>query len=463
MTRIADLSEVRRWFTNNGRNVAIVCGAVSGGLEVMDFDADAEAMPDFEKVVNEVAPGLMQKILCERSPHGAHIIYRCQEITTIPGSQKLAWKAIEVTGQGEHEYAGKRYKAFEIDGRWFITVCLVETKGERGYCVVAPSKGYGEVWGCLADLPIITAAEREILIETARSLNEWIPPQQVNRGYQARSEGQGGKLPGQDFDERLNIEGFRALLERHEWERAGNGRNGWERWRRPGKGRGNSASLHVDEKVFVVFSTSCYSLEAGRGYGPFAVYAILEHKGDFSAAARALAAEGYGTRAPKPTTAANEEIPTRDIISAAFDGQQGCARLFTRLYRDRFCFDHAAGLWHVWAGHHWTLEPMGEPLSALDDVGRLFDAGRAECSGEIVLVGQKLKETTDKEEQARLKQRLDTLEAQEKACAKQTKDLNSLAYRKAVVEFSAQGRGSLGIAGEEWNRLPWTSLSQWCD
>ncbi len=43
-----------------------------------------------------------------------------------------------------------------------------------------------------------------------------------------------------------------------------------------------------------MFSTNAPPFEAHKGYSPFAVHGLLDHHGDFTAAAAALAAEGYG-------------------------------------------------------------------------------------------------------------------------------------------------------------------------
>ena len=66
-------------------------------------------------------------------------------------------------------------------------------------------------------------------------------------------------------------------------------------WRRPGKSTGISATTgRNDGDNLYVFTTST-SFEAERPYSKFAAYAHLEFSGDFSAAAKALKAAGYGT------------------------------------------------------------------------------------------------------------------------------------------------------------------------
>jgi hypothetical protein len=65
-----------------------------------------------------------------------------------------------------------------------------------------------------------------------------------------------------------------------------------EHWRRPGKDSGWSATYNG--QVFYCFTSSAPPFDLNRGYSKFQVYALLEHDGDYSAAAAALRAQGYG-------------------------------------------------------------------------------------------------------------------------------------------------------------------------
>ncbi|MFH0844903.1 MAG: bifunctional DNA primase/polymerase [Pseudomonadota bacterium] len=310
--QIASEAEIKKWFSSNTQNIAVICGKISGNLEIIDFDFEAEAFKEWATQVHEQDPHLLLKLIIEKSPHGTHIAYRCLE-ASIPGNTKLAKAGIGVSGPGYYLYVGrhsgvdkiedpKKHKgkaplgSVNVDGKWFIVPCLIETRGEGGYCLVYPSKGYELKQGDFRNVPVITAAERDILIESARVCNTWIPPQEIKRGYTERqATNSSGKLPGQDYDERGDI---RALLEKHGWTFKGNGNDGRERWARPGKEKGHSATL-TDGKIFYPFSSNSHPFESGRAYGPFSVFAVLEHGGDFSAAAKALAAEGYGSKPKK--------------------------------------------------------------------------------------------------------------------------------------------------------------------
>jgi hypothetical protein len=105
-------AELERWFTPRGSfasGVAVVCGAVSGNLEVLDFD-DADTFRAWAAVVDLQCPGLLDRLPQVETPGGGrHVYYRVPG--RVPGNQKLARSR---------------------DGS-----VLVETRGEGGY-VLAP-------------------------------------------------------------------------------------------------------------------------------------------------------------------------------------------------------------------------------------------------------------------------------------------------------------------------------------
>ncbi|MFI6763317.1 phage/plasmid primase, P4 family [Micromonospora sp. NPDC050417] len=72
-------------------------------------------------------------------------------------------------------------------------------------------------------------------------------------------------------------------------------------WTRPGKPTGTSASTNaLGTDRLHIFTTSAAHLEGGESYSKFGAYAVLNHGGDHSAAARALGQQGYGTPLPEP-------------------------------------------------------------------------------------------------------------------------------------------------------------------
>jgi hypothetical protein len=86
-------------------------------------------------------------------------------------------------------------------------------------------------------------------------------------------------------------------------------------WTRPGKTTGTSASTNaLGTDRLHVFTTAAAPLDGGEGYSKGGAYAALYHGGDHSAAARELAAAGYGTPLPDPGAAHREALT--DILGA---------------------------------------------------------------------------------------------------------------------------------------------------
>jgi hypothetical protein len=278
--RLPTERQVRTWFAESPAT-CILTGAVSGRLELIDFDGETELFDRWRAMVVSELPELAGRLVIERSQSGGrHVVYRCEE--PIPGNQKLAQRTIALESADPVVIAGKRYVPRRTGGRFEVTVTLIETRGEGGLFLCAPSPGYHLEQGSLESLPVLTAVERSVLIEAACALTETVPPPS-----RVPTSLPGEGRPGDDFNERGDL---RQLLERHGWQRVRGGEN--EYWRRPGKEQGWSATLRNNQ--LFVFSSNAVPFEPDRAYGPFSVYALLEHGGDFAAAATALRLQGYG-------------------------------------------------------------------------------------------------------------------------------------------------------------------------
>ncbi|MDZ4344592.1 MAG: bifunctional DNA primase/polymerase [Candidatus Binatia bacterium] len=261
--------------------VAIVTGAVSGGVEMIDFDGMGELFADWK---SRVPMELLGRMVTERSQSGGfHVIYRCE---TVGGNQKLAQRYYDCPGDSIVIY-GKTYRP--QNGR--VRVTLIETRGEGGLFLCAPSPGYSLIQGTFQSIATISASERDQLITAAIELNEVEQAAPV-RTF-TRPSGGAGMPPGDDFNARGDISG---LLLRHGWTRVSFGEN--QHWRRPGKTDGMSATLK--NNVFYVFSSNAPPFEPNHGYSFFSVYGLLAHDGDFAAAARQLRLNGYGGIVDRP-------------------------------------------------------------------------------------------------------------------------------------------------------------------
>lgn len=268
--RLPTEAEVDAWFAAGHDGVCILTGTPSGNLELIDFDQGGEFFEPWSQKVERAAPGLLDRLAVETSQSGGwHVIYRCED--EVGGSMKVAQR------MGDDDK----------------TETLIETRGDGGLFLCAPTPGYEVVQGDLTDPPVLTEAERETLLKAAWELNEYWPKPRpcsptsahvgtvLNLGTQLR--------PGEDFSTRGDVA---ALLVKHGWRFRGERADGNQHWTRPGKNYGTSAT--VKDRTLYVFSSNAAPFEPNQAYSPFAVYALLEHSGDFAEATRALSTEGFG-------------------------------------------------------------------------------------------------------------------------------------------------------------------------
>jgi len=260
--RLPTDQETTAWFTDETDAICLITGAVSGNLELIDFDHGGELFAAWSEAI---APDLFAKLVIETSQSGGkHVVYRCE--SAVGGNTKLAQR--QTNGEVQ---------------------TLIETRGEGGLFLCAPTDGYRLLRGDLALPARLSEEERESLLQEARQLNEFWPQAAQDGDVGERSPNGECLRPGDDYSARGELG---VLLRSHGWRSAGVRTDGNQHWTRPGKKHGTSATLK--DGVFYVFSSSAHPLQPGQAYSPFAVYALLEHGGDFDNAARALSAEGFG-------------------------------------------------------------------------------------------------------------------------------------------------------------------------
>jgi Protein of unknown function (DUF3987)/Bifunctional DNA primase/polymerase, N-terminal len=284
--RRATEPEIRDWYRDGRTGLGIVTGRVSSGLEMIEFEGRAIAAGRFEaflalaeadgldELVNRIRAGYQ-----ERTPSGGlHLLY---QVPTALGNTQLAKRP--ATPEELAENPDDKIKV------------LIETRGEGGYVVTAPSNGRvhptGRAWsleaGGFGTIVMITDEERDRLFGLARALDEMPPPAEPAPRHQHPGDSD-GERPGDRFNAAPDVqERVLEVLKRHGWTWVYS-LEGVDYLRRPGKeAPGISASLgHVAPGVLRVFSTS--TIFEARAHSPFSVYGLLEHGGDFAAAAAAL-------------------------------------------------------------------------------------------------------------------------------------------------------------------------------
>lgn len=260
--------------------IGIVCGAVSGGVECIDidskYDLTGKLFENYKNLINEVDKNLLKKLVVQSTPSGGyHFVYKCK---TIDGNKKLANRY--TTDAEKLENPKEKIKV------------LIETRGESGYFMVAPSDGYKVIYGDLKQISILSALERETLLVCARTLNKVFEVATVNKNSQKTILE--NLSPFEDWNNRGDVLDF---LEREGWVvKLKNGAKNL--LLRPGGTGMWSADWNEDKRIFYVF-TSSSEFEQNKGYNPTQVLAKLKFNDDFSECAKWLLKEGYGNFTPK--------------------------------------------------------------------------------------------------------------------------------------------------------------------
>jgi len=274
--------ELQTWFRDSDREygMAVLAGKISGNLEIIDLD-NSNVVGPWLKLVKKRAPGLLDRLVLVKTPRpGLHVYYRCATI----GSNQILAQVLDP----------------EKDNNKPKTI--IEVKGEGGCCVAPPSPaGCHPMGRCyhfvegkdLTMIPTITSEERAILLDCGRALNCWQAPKRTPSVSRPRGATSARFLrPGDDFNHRAS---WSEILQPHGWTLISQGSDGSEQWRRPGKATGVSATTNFGgSDLLYVFSSNAPPFEGGRAYTKFSAFALLEHGGEFHAAASALRGKGFG-------------------------------------------------------------------------------------------------------------------------------------------------------------------------
>jgi len=301
--RLPTAAEIQHWFPPTRQGIGVIAGAVSGNLEVLDFDHWDTYQSFLARAREQGLEALVSRIRAgyeEQTPKpGAHLLWRC---STIAGNLKLACTQTYQT--------------------------LIETRGEGGFCILAPSHGtvhesgkpYRRLQGGWESIVTLTPTERDAILTLCRSFDE-SPVRPEYHPPPTQQPTQNGTRPGDLFAAATS---WRDILEPHGWQ--------WVRrigevdhWRRPGKQRDVSATTnYAGSDCFYCFSSST-QFDTTKGYQKFSVYTLLNHNGDYGAAAQALYKQGFrgervttGTQetSEKPSVAPPKKTrPSKTIIS----------------------------------------------------------------------------------------------------------------------------------------------------
>ncbi|WP_069625365.1 phage/plasmid primase, P4 family [Streptomyces niveus] len=421
-TERATETDVRAMFAHAHPGVGIITGAVSGGLEMYELEGRAVD----EGVLNRLTEILIASGLTElweriatgwleRSPSGGlHFHYRVTG--GVPGNTKLASRLAR-----EDELTDTERDLLTRHPNKKILRGWIETRGEGGFVVTAPSHGpvhpsglpYELLAGGPATCPTITADEHQALHTISRMLDEVpsdevakVEPSHAGAGQAPLDEAaaflfstggdrpEGGLTPGDDFEQKAS---WADILQPHGWRHLfTSGQTVY--WQRPAKdGREPSATTGRarDRDRLYVFTTST-EFVAERPYTKFGAHALLNHGGDHSAAARELRRLGYGEPAPEPVrhlTSVPTQQPETDGTAALHlhpTAEQDSPSTYSRTDDGnalRLVDEHdldiryvpQRGKWLRWDGHRWAWDDAGEVREMCRTIARALPNGEGEA------------------------------------------------------------------------------------
>lgn len=290
------------WFASNqATGIGVIYGAVSGNTELLEFEGRAVTEGVLDHVselmetsgFGEVWDAITTGWTGQSPSGGMHFRFRV-EGTPVKGNTKLASRPLEDRELDASQLKIRRNKPDKV-----FPTPLIETRGEGGFGVCEPSHGkvhpsgkpYLRLSGGPATMPVIDGETYTAIHDICRAVDQMPRPQAAEwRGRPPLPLPEGQLRPGDAYNQSGDVPG---LIQQHGWTFI-HQRGDTSYWCRPGKDRGISASFNYRRCGKLYVFTSSTEFDNERAYSPFAAYAVLEHGGNFTDAARDLGRQGYG-------------------------------------------------------------------------------------------------------------------------------------------------------------------------
>jgi len=135
-----------------------------------------------------------------------------------------------------------------------------------------------------------------------------------------------------------------------------------------------------------------------------------------------------------------DKITDGETLSALRRNEDGDAELFIMQNRDRLRYDHQAGRWFIFDGHHWTLDRLDEATASVCGV---VDVYLQESARQAWLRRKAAKAEDTKAEKQHA--------AIEKQLFVRTRELHTAHRKRCVLRIARVGADGLGLTGDEWD------------
>ena len=235
---------------------------------------------EFVKIIDDNMLNMKQKLVIYRTKNeGYHILYKTKRVQ---GNTKIA-----------------RLKNH--------TEAVIESRGQGGYVFIYD--GNNTTDKTYSDIDYISDADRELIWSAARLYN-YEDKEPIKADVKTQGSYEIGLTPWDDFNAKNSIldivaDDFtivRQLRDKYVIKRHG-------------ATSPHSGYVYKDDNLMYLFSTgTIYPHE--QQISPYVAYTYKNHNGNFSEAAKALYADGYGDRVKRPVPELKEkiEIPKDDLI-----------------------------------------------------------------------------------------------------------------------------------------------------
>lgn len=284
--------------------IGLVCGKVSGGVEVLDIDCKYDLtdnlFKELKELINNTDKKILPKLVVQKSVNGGyHFFYKCLKIE---GNLKLAHRETteqerELTRVNTYERELKKTgtdEAKKVSDKSKVNDkvrVLIETRGEGGYVALFPTKGYEVLYGTFDKINEITETERQIIFDCAKSFNQVFAKPYIKKEQQAIISN--NVSPFDEWNERGDV---LDLLMSEGW-RLHHTTGARNFLLRPGGTGKWSAEYHTEKKLFYVWTKST-EFDDEKAYNPSQVLCTIKFNKDYSNCAKWLLSQGFGSFTP---------------------------------------------------------------------------------------------------------------------------------------------------------------------
>jgi len=146
---------------------------------------------------------------------------------------------------------------------------------------------------------------------------------------------------------------------------------------------------------------------------------------------------------PEGNPDAETSFSSKAILEALARNEEGDAGCFIERKRGRLVYDHTAGLWYIFEGHHWVPDTTEQALASVSEVADLYlEEMKRQAWARVGA------------EKAGNTKAADAAEKLEKALARRVRELHTVRRRQDVLHLARAGADTLGISGTEWDADP---------